>query len=374
MKRLIVCADGTWNSRDDASESGEGLTNVARLARLIAPVDAQGVRQEHVYLTGVGVERSALKRWLGGATGWGLSDNVLEAYAWLIERFEPHDELYLFGFSRGAFTARSLAGLIRNSGLLRREHVGRLREAYELYRDRAPATHPSAQRSVDFRAAYAHETPIHVLGVWDTVGSLGVPTSGPVGWYTRHRYGFHDVALSSRVRNAFHALAIDEHRKPFAPTLWEVQEAERVRAGQRVEQVWFAGAHCDVGGGYAECGLSDGALAWMIARAAECGLAFRDRCEAELRADCHGPVHDSMSAMYRVFGRHLRPIAERRLTTAGPVETYESVSPSVLERMRRATDYAPENLKRYLASVGAGAGGAGGAHVAQTGVPVPPPA
>ena len=219
MKRLVICADGTWNSRDDARESREGLTNVARLDRLIAHVDAAGVPQEHVYLTGVGVERSKLKRMLGGATGLGLSDNVIEAYEWLVQRFDPGDQLFLFGFSRGAFTARSLSGLIRNSGLLRREHAGRAREAYDLYRDRAPEAHPKSQRSVDFRAAYSHDTPIHFLGVWDTVGSLGVPTSGPVGWYTRHKYGFHDVGLSTQVRNAFHAIAIDERRKPFAPSL-----------------------------------------------------------------------------------------------------------------------------------------------------------
>ncbi|MDF1502536.1 DUF2235 domain-containing protein [Roseisolibacter sp. H3M3-2] len=361
MKRLVVCADGTWNSKDHAKDDGAGLTNVAKLARAVAERDAAGVEQRTYYHEGVGVGPWHEKV-LGGAFGVGLSRNVQACYGWLVDQYEPGDQLFLFGFSRGAYTARSIAGLVRNSGLLKREHRARVEEAYALYRDRAPDAHPRAAKSVAFRQAYAHEPRIHCLGVWDSVGALGVPTSGPVGWWTRRKYGFHDVGLSARVDHAFHALAIDERRKPFAPSLWEIPDADLTPGRtQVVEQVWFAGVHANVGGGYADCGLSDAALAWMIDRAAGAGLAFRPGAADALRARCDGTLHDSMSTFYKVMGEHRRPIrAERRGGDGRPAHTFEAVHPSVFERRRSASPaYDPENLRDY---------------VARHGEPAPPPA
>jgi hypothetical protein len=192
---------------------------------------------------------------------------------------------------------------------------------------------------------------IKCVGVWDTVGSLGVPTSGPVGWLTRKRYGFHDVTLSSWVENAFHALAIDERRKPFAPALWEVADAERKKStfNQRIEQVWFAGVHSNVGGGYPDAQLSDLALAWMYAKAAECGLALKPNAKDNLRGHCCGTLYDSMTWYYRAFGGLTRIIDMKRADAAGqPLHTFESVDKSAFDRRRTfEPKYDPENLRGF---------------------------
>jgi uncharacterized protein (DUF2235 family) len=355
MKRLVVCTDGTWNSRDAAKEDGSGLTNVAKLERAVAPQDANGVLQHSLYHAGVGVG-PWYEKMLGGAFGVGLSRNVQQCYAWLVEMYEPGDQLFLFGFSRGAYTARSLVGLVRNCGLLKREHRARVQEAYTLYRDRDPKTHPNADQAAQFRTQYSHEPRIHCIGVWDTVGALGVPTSGPVGWFTRNQYGFHDVRLSGRVDHAFHALAIDERRKPFAPTLWEIPDSDLqdpARA-QRVEQVWFAGVHSDVGGGYPDCSPSDAALLWMMDRAESCGLALKPDARKGLNPKCDAALHDSMSAFYKAMGVHERRIREERRADDGtPVHTFEDVHDTVFERRRSVKPpYEPPNLKAYVMNYG----------------------
>lgn len=254
MKRLVVCCDGTWNTASKAAP-----TNVVRLHEAVAERGDDGVDQRSYYVEGVGTK--PLQRMVGGVLGLGLSANVQEAYRFLVESFEPGDELFLVGFSRGAYTARSLAGLVRNVGVLRREHGTRQDEAYALYRDRAE--HPDGEVSASFRARWSHETRIRVVGVWDTVGSLGVPLGGlDVVRRVNRRWQFHDTSLSSRVDAAFHAVALDERRKAFVPTLWQpLQEAPQT-GEQRVEQVWFSGVHSDVGGGYAErgAGRPDAAL------------------------------------------------------------------------------------------------------------------
>ena len=355
MKRLVVCTDGTWNSRDAAKADGSGLTNVAKLERGIAPEDDQGVKQHAFYHAGVGVG-PWYEKMLGGAFGVGLSRNVQQCYTWLVEMYEPGDQLFLFGFSRGAYTARSLAGLVRNCGLLRREHRDRVEEAYTLYRDRKPDTHPSADKAAQFRAAYSREPRIHCIGVWDTVGALGVPTSGPVGWFTRQKYGFHDVRLSGTVDNAFHALAIDERRKPFAPTLWEIPDSDlqNPARAQRVEQVWFAGVHSDVGGGYPDCSPSDAALLWMMEKARECGLAFRPDAAKGLNPRCDAALHDSLTAFYKAMGLHERRIRDQRRAKDGtPIHTFEDVHDTVFERRRTVKPpYEPPNLKSYVTTYG----------------------
>jgi hypothetical protein len=270
--------------------------------------------------------------------------------------YEPGDQLFLFGFSRGAYTARSLVGLIRNCGLLKREHRARIEEAYKLYRDRDPKTHPNADQAAQFRAQYSHEPRVHCIGVWDTVGALGVPTSGPVGWFTRNQYGFHDVRLSGRVDHAFHALAIDERRKPFAPALWEIPDSDLQDAArsQRVEQVWFAGVHSDVGGGYPDCSPSDAALLWMMDKAESCGLALKPEARKGLNPKCDAALHDSMSTFYRAMGVFERRIREERRAGDGtPVHTFEDVHDTVFERRRSVKPpYEPSNLKAYVMTYG----------------------
>lgn len=350
MKRLVVCADGTWSARDAPRFNGgrraspAGRTNVAKLARGIAAVDAAGVAQETYYHPGAG--RS---RWLGrvGITlGVGLSRNVKGCYAWLVDHYEPGDELFVFGFSRGAYTGRCLVGLVRNCGVLRREHRGLIDKAYEFYRDRTPGTHPAGAVAADFRARYSHagKVTIKCVGVWDTVGPLGVPLGGPLGRVARRRYGFHDAGLTSWVENAFHALAIDERRKGFAPTLWEIREADcgKPSFNQRVEQVWFPGVHANVGGGYPDAQLSDLTLGWMYERASECGLALKPEATAKLRGHCCGTLYDSMPAYYRAFGAATRVVNKPRKGT----RTFESVDVSAFERRRKyEPKYDPENLR-----------------------------
>jgi len=173
------------------------------------------------------------------------------------------DRVFLFGFSRGAYTARSLGGLIHNCGILRAECIDQVDAAYAFYRDRTNQTHPSTIAARIFRDMYSHaDSSVHLIGVWDTVGALGVSTDLP-GWKELSKvftgweqlWGFHDTRLSPRVRFACQALAIDEERPAYEPTLWTADPG--ARSDQVLEQVWFAGVHSEVGGGTADSALSD---------------------------------------------------------------------------------------------------------------------
>lgn len=321
MKRLIVCCDGTWNRLDQPSP-----TNVVRVKDAIADRDADGNEQRVHYEPGVGTRPR--ERYLGGGLGVGLSRNVRSCYRFLVDSYEPGDELYFFGFSRGAFTARSTAGLVRNSGILRREERGRVDEAYALYRDRGDQRHPSGAIAERFRADFSHpDMPIHFIGVWDTVGALGIPIPLLPHALTR-RWTFHDPELSSHVRNAFHALAIDERRGAFKPTLWLQQPDAH---DQVLEQCWFAGVHCDVGGGYDDPALSALSLAWLAERARACELVL-DVDEFAAAGNPLGALHDSRTGFYRRMRAFDRVLV-------GTVEG--SVAPSV---DARCTDGAPPYL------------------------------
>lgn len=351
-KRLIVCCDGTWNTPDEVKDGQPSPTNVSKLARAVTPVDARGVEQRVYYRKGVGTGR--FDHFLGGALGWGLSRSVQDAYLYLVENYAPGDELFLFGFSRGAYTARSVVGLVRNSGLLLRRYARKLDDAYELYRDRTDSTHPRATEAALFRRSFAHEVRVACLGVWDTVGALGIPVDVPGVHLLNNRWKFHDVKLSTTVDNAFQALAVDERRKPFTPAIWEQQPgAQDVR--QRLEQVWFTGVHSDVGGGYPESALSDVALSWMSNRARECGLAVDfDAAGIAVRPDGAAPVHRSMTVYYRVFGRLVRPMPLPRTDAAGrPLVTREKVIDLAARRATSPeTDYRPRNLLAFLRAGG----------------------
>jgi uncharacterized protein (DUF2235 family) len=359
MKRLVVCADGTWNSADSANADGKGFTNVARMRDAIAPRGPDNVEQRVKYYHGIGAQGSLISRWIAGAFGVGLSKNVKHLYLWLVENYTPGDELFLFGFSRGAFTVRSLSGLIRKCGILRLRHADKIDAAYDLYSTRDKSRHPDAPVSVKFRADYSHSdvTPIKCIAVWDTVGSLGVPTKGPIGMYTRRKYGFHDVRLSRFVEHAFHAVAIDEHRDPFKPTLWGVRESGLVERNgkQVVEQIWFPGVHSDIGGGYAGTGLSDLAFRWIATRASDCGLELKPGVLSRYAGDCLGELHDSMTWFYRLMGIHIRPIRKelRDEETGEVLHTFEYVAGDAFKRRelhippRYTPRYAPENLRQF---------------------------
>ena len=360
VKRLVVCCDGTWNRPDQvtrapASAAGAPTsvpapTNVAKLALAVSPQDASGVRQHTYYHPGVGTTPG--ERLRGGAFGLGLARNVRDAYRFLVECYEPGDQLYLFGFSRGAFTARSVAGFVRNAGILRPEHAGRVADAYALYRSRG--AHPVSTEATLFRRSYSYDVRIRFIGVWDTVGALGIPISGlRLVNVLNRRNQFHDVALSSTVDAAFQALAIDERRRPFRPAVW----LPATSGTQVVQQVWFSGVHCDVGGGNADHGLSDIPLRWLAGKARENGLAldeetleqgrWDERFAADpTRPDPLAPAGNSYSGVYRLTRPWRRPIGRTSVES-------ESVASSAVLRRRSDEHYRPSNLERYLDDAGA---------------------
>ena len=298
-KNLVICLDGTWNTPDQSDRGRQVPSNVVKIARAIERKTVNPQPRQHVYYDS-GVGTLGLKdRLVGGLTGRGISENIQAAYQWLIETLQERDRIYLFGFSRGAYSARSLAGLIGVCGIPRtdaRPIDAVVREAYDIYRERK--TQNRKVRAVKFvDDNQAIRSAVHFIGVWDTVGSLGVPTRGPLGWWTRRRSGFHDVSLGSHVRSAFHALAINERRGPFNPTLWDTDDIE---SGQTVVQAWFPGVHSNIGGGYVDYGLSDRALLWMIYNANARGLCFDEKyVDLHLRPNWFGEIRDSMSLFYR---------------------------------------------------------------------------
>jgi uncharacterized protein (DUF2235 family) len=348
-KRLVVCCDGTWNRPDQLDDGVAAPTNVSKLALAVARRDDAGVEQVVRYVRGVGTRR--FERIRGGAFGVGLSRNVREAYRFLVDNYEPGDELFFFGFSRGAFTARSTVGLVRNSGVLRREHAERVDEAYGLYRARDDRKRPTGIDAELFRRMYSHpDSDIHFVGVWDTVGALGIPIDGFRPPVLSKRWSFHDTTLSSHVRAAYHAIAIDEQRGPFKPTLWEQQEGVE---DQTLEQVFFAGVHCDVGGGYSDSSLGEIPLLWMVDRARAHGLAFdperlalvdggaadpKLRCVGvQVAPDALGKLHESLKGFYKVLRRH-----RRALEADGG-----AVASSAVRRRTGRPDYEPPGLAEY---------------------------
>ena len=229
-QRLIFCCDSVWNQPDEPPTA----TNVAKLSMAIADVDAEGVSQLTHYSPGFGT--ALPNRYLPGI---GMARAIKDVYGFVVDQYEPGAMLYLLGGSRGATIARSLAGMIRAAGILRREHRARIDQAFETYRSPERDNHPQSVEAAAFRRTYCHpDSEIEFIGVFDTVGKLGSPTA------TSSR--FHDVTLSRSVRRAFHAVALDERRGSYHATLWQ----QHGDAGDQVlEQRWFAGAHADVVGG-----------------------------------------------------------------------------------------------------------------------------
>jgi uncharacterized protein (DUF2235 family) len=269
-RKLILCLDGTWNHPDDERkpEDQQVETNVRRLFE--AALDGPRVSDQiKWYDDGIG-NLCWFDRISAGAFGFGLDEKILDGYRFLAETYEEGDRVFLFGYSRGAYSARSLIGLVRKCGLVYREYARKARSAYEIYRTR----HGSADcpEALAFRRRYAREISIHTVGVFDSVGALGVPLES-FTFYNRKKYEFHDVMLSSIVERAYHAMALDEHRKVFDVTLWDPPAP----VDQVLEQRWFPGSHADVGGGEPDRRLSDIALRWMMERAFAGGVIFEPR-------------------------------------------------------------------------------------------------
>lgn len=339
MKRIAIFCDGTWNTPDETANGKNCQTNVVKMANALSLSSIDGTPQMLYYETGIGSEGNLLKRVFDGATGSGISEHILKAYRFIIQHYEPGDELFLFGFSRGAFTVRSLSGLIRNSGILKIENLDMLPRAYKIYRSRKPEFQPREIESTLFRKTFAVEetTIIKFIGVWDAVGALGNPLF--LNGIFSKRNQFHDTDLSTRISNAFHALAIDEKRKNFEPALWHQQAGSK---GQVLEQVWFPGVHSDVGGGYVETGLSDIALSWMLEKARSCNLNF-DRIV--MNPDPMAFMHESYEGIYKFQSKYDRPIGVE-IPERG--NTNETLHGSVIDRFYNYQNYRPQNLVDYF--------------------------
>lgn len=307
-KNVVLCYDGTGN------EYGPHNTNVVRIFEALQ----QNARQVAFYDPGVGTVGALGRRvgkkvgtWLGKAFGYGLRQNLEDGYAYLMRRFQPGDRLFLFGFSRGAFTARALAGMLHRFGVLREDSRNLIPYVSKHY---LSGNFAAAEGFCD---AFCRPCAPHFIGVWDTVASLG------------HFYGrqFFDARLGPHVRYAYQAVAIDEQRKKFPVSLWDEQ---RAREGQTIEQVWFPGVHSDVGGWYEERALSDIAFAWMMDRAAACGLRLKQDWPAMIGQDAAGTLHASRVGLWRLWRPVQRTIPEGSL-----------LHQSVLDRREVVPGYQP---------------------------------
>ena len=353
MRRLIVCFDGTWNAPD----KGDNPTNVVEMVRAVRS-EGGGVPQITFYDKGVGTG-GPLDRILGGASGAGLTANVVDGYRFLANNFVSGDEIYLFGFSRGAYTARSLAGLIGMAGLLAPIHLGGAftKEVLGIYRNKALEPGQKREKAAGLKLDRHEDIRIRCLGVWDTVGSLGIPTDLGRRLFGRKFY-FHDVELSGIVDVALHSVAIDEKRGAFPPTLWvRPDDAPPPDRRQVVEQVWFPGVHSNIGGSYADAGLSDIAFWWMAKRVeALTDLAldtsyFEKTCAPDIdgtgyenRTLCYkgsvvypyqrliNQVAPSSSGFWGWFRRKFKTLDRRNIVPQGIRTVNEAVHISAIER------------------------------------------
>ena len=360
MKNIILCADGTGNLGGTTPD-----TNVYRMYNFVDTHDATHPQLTY-YDNGVGTSTNKYWRMFSGAFGFGFKRNVCELYEFLARHYEPGDQVFLFGFSRGAAEVRALSGFIAATGLVdgrqlsRQDLESRIQEAYQLYKHQKnnPTYGEHGQISLTF------------LGVWDTVSALGFPqgwkVTGVGSWLFNwwfylldhvcdriwsHR--FYNYELTKNVQHACHALAIDDTRLSFSPLVWD---ETRVDDGTQVEQVWFAGAHSNVGGGYGRVGLSYVTLEWMLSKALRHGLQLK-RGVIEMvhgKANVQGRLYDARDGLgifYRYYPRKIGELCKNK--TLGPVQIHKSV----FERLRKETaNYAPGHLPSTFEVVGTGRG------------------
>ncbi len=337
MKRLVVCLDGTWNRLDAPNP-----TNVVLMAQSVLDHAKDSTEQVVFYDEGVGSGEGRLARvdrFLGGAFGAGLEKNVQDAYRFLCFNHHAGDEIYIFGFSRGAYTARSLAGLIRSCGIISRKHIDKTILAQKYYQSHKIG--PDDPKVVELRTEYGKVADVTFLGVWDTVGQRGIPKGFVFSALSAERYRFHDIKLSRIVKNAYHAVAIDEQRKLFPVTLWE----SKVRPGQTVKQVWFPGVHGSVGGGGVERGLSNGAFHWLAGAAQNLGLELdQDMLTSpEFTSNPMAPLANTGSG--NVFKKLVYWMKSIRDAPPAP----ENISDSTIRRWREDQNYRPEPLLKHQA-------------------------
>lgn len=376
MKRIAIFCDGTWNSPT--------IDQPTHVRQLSMAVD-QGPDQLSLYMPGVGVNNQnsgvfsgLLNKFGGGAFGWGLNAKIKAAYADLARNYEPGDEILIFGFSRGAYTARSLGGMIRKCGFPDQVTDASIRKAFRLYKKSGSKNAPDTPHILKARAKISphfatsqvdldsrrggdvHLVRVTYMGIWDTVGALGLPVAlfGPVAklWNSRHQ--FHDTDLSSLVQSARHAVAIDEMRTMFEVTPWSNLDATRDTNGRITgpglnkddtspdrpyQQMWFAGDHSMVGGTGQLRGLTSITLDWIADGARRVGLRLRN--DPPVLDAAPDPMHPGPEQHDRDA---LRVIAPDLLRRRKLLYTHTDVAPSVIDRIRGTPGYRPDNLRTHF--------------------------
>ncbi len=311
----MVCYDGT------SKEYGRDNTNVVKTFEAILRNDAQVA----FYDPGVGTF-SFLGRILGRrigillglAFGYGIRENIEDGYEYLMNRYEPDDKVYILGFSRGAYTARALAGMIHHFGILQKGSKNLIPYVSKMYFKMNRKKEFEVYKG--FKKTFSHQCEPHFIGIWDTVGALGTNLSKK----------FPDQKLNPDIKHGYHAIAIDEKRKQYKANIWDESEKKK---DQVIEQAWFAGAHSDVGGGCEnnERALSDIAFAWMMDKAYGCGLKLAEGWKDSLKQDALGKMHNSWKLSWIIFGW---PVA-RKLPEGIKIHQ------SVIDRMNGISDYKP---------------------------------
>ena len=383
MKRLVFCFDGTWNTITMPYP-----TNVTKIAQSLERVDRHGTVQTIHYDEGVGTGDKSnifirISQRLAGAFGYGLTENITEAYKFLVLNYEPGDQIHVFGFSRGAFTARSFVGLMRHSGVISRRSVAKIHDAVARYQKRAANDDPDSDEACQFRFDNCYRSlvgrdrewraknrpgvdykdvpdlKIAYLGVWDTVGALGLPKHLGISKLFNRAYQFHDVALTTFVDRGRHAVAADEKRRTFEPTMWEDGEGIAVNQDPHYLQKIFPGTHSSVGGGGPVRGISDAALDWIIRGARDAGLAF-DTDERSpiynLQPDHRAQLHNAKGKMKWGIGDWLVGIGLRNRDFSGQAidDVHEHTVRRVQEpagRLPEKTRYEPPSLAALLQQI-----------------------
>jgi len=346
-KTWIVCIDGTWNQpgqkdRDPvtAAETAapsnvvrtwEALANTSLSTDFyygsIAPIKPKilftGVEGEVIYLAGIGTSGTVETHVLEGATGTGTSERIRDAYRFLAERYHQGDRIYGFGFSRGAFAIRSLAGFIDLAGMPKQPRALKEEELLEIY------DAYMGGKLVDKARYGTIDTMIDFVGVWDTVGALA---------FGRTLGAFHRINPGN-VKRVAHALALDEERQRFEPSFWDAPAT----AATQVEEVWFSGCHTNIGGGYADANLSNIALFWMLQSARDAGLPLDARGIPgfDLK-DPRGLQRDSYKEFYECMGL-IGGIAESLNLKREPraIRAGQRIHQSVFDRMQEAPGQQP---------------------------------
>ena len=329
-RNLVFISDGTFSTLEPGRETNAGLLH--KLLTEIGPTAGQQFSYDP------GIQGAGFGRWINAVTGMGINLSICEGYAFLASRYRPGDRIFLFGYSRGAYAVRSLAGMIGAIGLLRHDRATHrnVRYAFRLYERTVRDSLKERMVREGFTRSHCHDhVPIEMLGVWDTVKALGLPypiLSRLGGLATE----FHDHALGAHIRHGYHALAIDEDRTAFAPILWQ-----RSADWQgRLEQAWFPGAHGDVGGdlrGRTEARpLANIPLVWMLRRAARRGLVLPEDWEARFPENAAAPSVGNRQGINRFF-----ILRAPRVTGTGDGEVLDL---SIRDRTERVPGYRPVGL------------------------------